>query len=352
MHLSPITALFSAEAFLPVAAFEEITELRIHRPALIEQEARRRKKRARLTRDGKLVLVALDHPARGVTRIRNDELAMGDRHQLLARARCVLADPDLDGVLASSDVLDELFLLNFLERRRMGRGFLDGRVLVGSMNRGGLEGVAFEMEDSFTAMTAERLAELRCDGGKMLYRLDPSDPASGRTILACSQALNSLRRYRLAAFLEPLDVRREESKGYHTQKDVATLVRQCGIAAALGESSSHVWLKLPYCDGFAQVGQATTLPILLLGGPARENPSDTLRDFAEGLAASSRVRGAIIGRNLLFPAEGDPLPMCRALTRLFHRGAGQEEAVAFAHATGGIESAGPRTARTRRRKGR
>jgi hypothetical protein len=324
-----------------VAAFEEITELRIHRPGLIEQEARRRKKRGWLTRDGKLVLVALDHPARGVNRIRDEELALGNRYQLLARARAVLADPDLDGVLASSDILDELFLLNYLERRRTGGGFLDERVLVGSMNRGGLEGTAFEMEDSFTAMTAERLAELRCDGGKMLYRLDPSDPASGRTILACAHALNSLRRHRLAGFVEPLEVRKGEATGYHTRKDVAALVRQCGIAAALGESSAPVWLKLPYSDGLATVGQATTLPILLLGGPAREDAAGTLRDFAEGLAASSRVRGAIIGRNLLFPPEGHPLRMCLALTGLVHRGVSLEEAVAIAQATVELESAKP-----------
>ncbi|MGH9395274.1 MAG: hypothetical protein ACRD18_00270, partial [Terriglobia bacterium] len=55
---------------LDVSAFEEITELRIYKPRLVEQEARRRKRRMRLTRDGKLVLVALDHPARGITAIR------------------------------------------------------------------------------------------------------------------------------------------------------------------------------------------------------------------------------------------------------------------------------------------
>jgi hypothetical protein len=334
LELSPITAVFSAEAFLPAAAFDEITELRIHRPALIEQEARRRKKRAKLTQDGKLVLVAVDHPARSITRIRDDELAMGDRYQLLARTRCVLADPDLDGVVASSDILEELFLLTYLERQRTGRSFLEKRVLVGSMNRGGLEGATFEMEDTFTSITAERLAQLRCDGGKMLYRLDPSDPASGRTILACAHALNSLRRHRLAAFLEPLDVTKGEGQGYHTRKEVSTLVRQCGIAAALGESSSHLWLKLPYCDGFARVGQATTLPILLLGGPARDDPERTLRDFKGGLDASSRVRGAIIGRNLLFPATGSPLPMCRALTSLVHQGASLEKALAIGQALG------------------
>ena len=317
-----------AEEFLPAQLFDEITETRIHRPQVIEREARERKKRTRLTRDGRLVLVALDHPARGVTKIRDDELAMADRHQLLARVRCVLSDPDLDGVVATVDVLEELLILNHLERTRTRRGFLDGRVLVGSMNRGGLSGTMFEMEDTFTAVGAERLAKLRCDGGKMLYRLDPHDPASGRTIFACARALNALHRYRLPAFLEPLGGLRQGS-GFQPAKDAQTLARQCGIAAGLGDSSAHVWLKLPYCEEFDRVCRATTLPILLLGGPARESGADTLRDIADGLATSSRVRGAIIGRNVLFPRGGDPLPMCRSVTAVVHRGASLGEAVSL-----------------------
>lgn len=326
METSVVTARFEYEAVLPAALFEQITELRIHRPEVIKEEVRRRKKRTGLTRDGKLVLLALDHAARGVTQIRQDKLAMGDRHELLARARRILVDPDLDGLVASSDVLDELFFLNYLERKQSGRSFLDGRLLVGSMNRGGIAGTVFEMDDTFTSLTAERLAELRCEGGKMMYRMDPQDPASARTMLSCSEAINALRRRNLAAFLEPQGVLRR-ADSYEVQKDVATMVRQCGIASALGESSSNLWLKLPYCEGFARVGRATTLPILLLGGPARETVADTLRDYADGLASSSRVRGAIIGRNLLFPAEADPLPMCRALTALVHRNASLSEAL-------------------------
>ena len=318
---------FDAETSLPMSRFEKITDLRIHHPELVEQEARRRRKRPQLTRDGKLVLVALDHAARGVTRIRDDDLAMGDRYQLLARTRRLFSDPGLDGVVAASDVIDELLLLSSLERKPGRQTFLDSKVIVGSMNRGGLAGCIFEMEDSFTSVTAQRLVELRCDGGKMLYRLDPTDPASGRTILACSRALNELRRCQLAAFLEPLEVARDEN-GYKMKTDVATLVRQCGIATALGESSSNIWLKLPYCEGFSPVGRATTVPILLLGGPARERPTDTLREFSDGFISSTRVRGAIIGRNLLFPGkQEDPLPMCRALTAMVHHGVRLEEAV-------------------------
>jgi DhnA family fructose-bisphosphate aldolase class Ia len=309
---------WDAAAYLPASVLDEITEVRLEHPRWVVKEARRRRRRRRLAPDGRLVLVALDHPARGVTEIRGDALAMGDRHQYLARARRVLDDPDLDGVVATPDVLEELLILSHLERKRDGEGFLDRRVLVGSMNRGGLAGTAFEMDDAFTSMTAERIAELGFDGGKMMYRLDPQDPASGRTLAACAAALNDLRRNGLAAFLEPLGVARGSS-GYATAKDAATLARQCGIAAALGESSLHLWLKVPIVEDLERVCRATTLPLLLLGGPARGTPEETLRDFADGLAAGSRVRGAIIGRNLLYPDGADPLDLARALTAMVHR---------------------------------
>lgn len=303
---------------LPTGRLDDITEMRILHPCMIEQEARTRKRQKNLTRDGKLVLLALDHPARGVTEIRGDSLAMGDRREFLARARRVLQDPELDGVLASSDVLDDLLALSCLERRADGRSFLDGRVLVGSMNRGGIAGSCFEMEDTFTSLTPERLVELGCDGGKMLCRIDLSDPASGRTLTACAQAITALRRHGVPAFLEPLAVRRRQDGTYETLKDARSMVPLVGIASGLGESSVHVWLKIAYSGELTRIAKATTLPILLLGGPARERPEDTLRDFADGLAASPRIRGAIIGRNLLFPGAADPLPMCRALTSLVH----------------------------------
>ena len=330
---------FQLEQFFPASTLDEITEIRVNHPEVIEQEAQRRQRRPQLTRDGRLVLAALDHPARGVTKILGDDLAMGDRHQFLGRGRRVLEDPNLDGVLGSTDILEELLILSSMERAKTGKSFLDGRVLVGSMNRGGLAGTAFEMEDTFTGISAARLTALRCDAGKMLYRLEPQDPASGRTITACAQAINELRKQGLAAFVEPLPVAKKGS-GYENMKDASSLLRQCGVASGLGDSSAHVWLKVPYCDDMVRICRSTTLPILLLGGPARESPVDTLRDFADGLAAGPRMRGAIIGRNLLFPGDADPLPMCRALTALVHEGASLEQAVRRLDETGSAAARG------------
>ena len=244
-------------------------------------------------------------------------------------------------MLASTDVMDDLLMLSHFERQQTGVSFLDHRLLIGSMNRGGIAGAAFEMDDTFTGFTAVRLAELGCDGGKMLCRLDPQDPASGRTLTACAEAVTELRRHNLPAFLEPLAVRRKESGGYETLKDAASMVKLMGIAAALGESSAHVWLKVSYSPELERAGAATSLPLLLLGGPARETPQETLRDFAQGLKATPRVRGAIIGRNLLYPGDADPLPMCRALTALVHRGAELKDALDLLE-DAGLPAAAPR----------
>src|SRR5947199_10451889 len=115
MSITAAAVRFEYDTYLPAAVFEQITELRIHRPSVIKEEARRRKKRTALTRDGKLVLLAVDHAARGGTQIRQDRLAMGDRYELLARAGLILADPALAGVCASREILEELVLLNYFE---------------------------------------------------------------------------------------------------------------------------------------------------------------------------------------------------------------------------------------------
>ena len=54
------------------------------------------------------------------------------------------AGPGVDGVLGTADVLEDLLLL----------GALDGKVVIGSMNRGGLAGTVFEIDDRFTGYDA------------------------------------------------------------------------------------------------------------------------------------------------------------------------------------------------------
>src|SRR5439155_3821723 len=98
--------------------------------------------------DGRLFIIAADHPARGALRAGARPMAMADRMDLLERLSLALSRPGVDGVLGTADIIEDLLLL----------GVLDDRVVIGSMNRGGLAGTAFEMDDRFTGYDARMIA--------------------------------------------------------------------------------------------------------------------------------------------------------------------------------------------------
>jgi len=106
-----------------------ILEVRTRRPhAIAEAAAARRRRESLLGDDGKLFIIAADHPARGALRAGDQPMALADRARLLERLSHALSRPGVDGVLGTADVLEDLLLL----------GALDGKVVVGSMNRGRL----------------------------------------------------------------------------------------------------------------------------------------------------------------------------------------------------------------------
>src|SRR3989304_1380481 len=151
---------FDPVAFLPPDLYAAITDVRIERPAIVQEEAERRKRRSVPAPDGALVILAADHPGRNVLNGKDDPLGMAG----------------MDGIMGTPDLVEDLFILTRLIKERGGSSLLDDRLLVGCMNRGGLRGTAFEMEDTFTAFTTERMQALRMDGAKFMFRLDPTDP--------------------------------------------------------------------------------------------------------------------------------------------------------------------------------
>jgi DhnA family fructose-bisphosphate aldolase class Ia len=203
--------------------------------------------------------------------------------------------------------------------------FLDNRVLIASLNRGGLAGSAWELDDPMTGATAAISKDWRLDGVKVLLRVDEIEPASLKTMLACAQAINESNALQLPMFLEPLPVRRTD-KGWTVVKTAEALARLAGVASALGDSSRYLWLKLPYCDGFETVARSTTLPILLLGGESAGDPAPFLRQLESAMAAGTNVRGAMVGRNVVFPGDDDPLAIAEAAGGIIHNGWSVEQA--------------------------
>jgi DhnA family fructose-bisphosphate aldolase class Ia len=308
---------FDPVAFLPPDLYAAITDVRIERPAIVQEEAERRKRRSVPAPDGTLVILAADHPGRNVLNVKDDPLGMADRHAYLARILRVLSCPGIDGVMGTPDLIEDLFILTRLIKERGGSSLLDDRLLVGCMNRGGLRGTAFEMEDTFTSFTTERMQALRMDGAKFMFRLDPTDPASGRTVLACADAVSGCVRADLTAFLEPLPVRRVKGK-YVVQRTVQDLTGMVSVASALGASSLNTWLKIPSCKGLEKVARATTLPILILGGEVTGDPVPVLQDLHTAMRAGPTIRGALIGRNVIFPGRDDPRAMAAAVVAIVH----------------------------------
>lgn len=293
-----------------------LVELRVRDPQAIVTYARRRKRRSTIAPDGRLVILAADHPARMVVDVVGKDGRMGNRREFLARIMRVLQEGEVDGVMATPDVLEELLGLDLLTTREGGESMLAERVLVGCMNRGGLKGAVFELDDRFTAYDAAGLAAMNLDGSKMMVRIDKSEPASLDTLFACAHAINECRENSLTAFVETFMVERDAEGRYRPVRTARALMEAVSVVTALGSSSLGTWLKLPYCDGYEQVAAATSCPILMLGGAAREDQHAVLAQFAAGMRAGPNVRGCLVGRNVLYPGTLDPAVMARAVTHV------------------------------------
>jgi hypothetical protein len=262
--------------------------------AVAEAYAARQRPERLLSERGTLFLVAADHPARGALRSGADAMAMANRRSLLARLVAALEHPDVDGVLGSPDIIEELLLL----------GVLDNKVVIGSMNRGGLDGATWTMDDRFTGYDAASIAALGLQGGKMLLRIDDSDPGTLATIGGCAQAVTQLAALSLMAMVEPLPYHRADDGTLTLLRTAPALARAITVASALGTTSAYTWLKMPACDEPQEVFNATTLPCVVLGGVPSQDPAQDLHSWGRALTQPA-VRGLVVGRALLYPPDGD-----------------------------------------------
>ncbi len=284
-----------------------LTEIRAREPGRIRRAWADRTRRALVGEDGRLLVVAADHPARGALGVRGASRAMESRSDLLERIATALSRPGVDGVLGTPDVLDDLLLM----------GALEGNVVIGSMNRGGLQGAAFELDDRFTAYTADEVADRGLDGGKMLTRIAYDDPGTVATLAASAAAVGALATHGLMALVEPFLSVREDGR-VRNLLDPDSTMTSMAIAAGLGASSAHTWLKLPLVDDLERVMDATTLPTLLLGGDPRGDPDETYAAWGRALELPA-VRGLVVGRALLYPPDGDVAAAVDVAAGLVHR---------------------------------
>ena len=242
------------------------------------------------------MVIACDHPARGALGAGERPLAMADREDLLRRCMTALSRPGVNGFLGTAEIIEDLTLL----------GALDGKLVWGSMNRIGLQGASFEMDDRFGAYDADGIEASHLDGGKMLTRINYADPASAATLEASAKAIDSLSERGLNAMIEPFMSRWEGGRIVNDLSEEA-VIRSICIAQALGRSSAHTWLKLPCVSdpvSMRRVMASTSLPSLILGGEVSTDPEATRASWAAALELPN-VRGLVVGRSLLYPGNDD-----------------------------------------------
>jgi hypothetical protein len=271
-----------------------ILEVRTRRPHVIAEAARKRRRRATmLGQDNQVFIIAADHPARGALRAGDRPMALADRAELLERLSLALSRPGVDGVLGTADVIEDLLLL----------GVLDDKVVFGSMNRGGLAGTVFEIDDRFTGYDAAAIKHMGFDGGKMLFRIDPNDPATPRAMESCARAVSDLAAHGLVAMVEPFISHRIDGRVRNDLSPEA-VVRSIAVTSGLGTTSAYTWLKVPVVDDMERVLAASTLPALLLGGEVSSDQDAVFTQWRKALQIPS-VHGLVVGRTLLFPPDDD-----------------------------------------------
>lgn len=273
----------------------DLVTVRARHPEAIAEAADQRVRRPLIGDSGRLMIVAADHTARGALGVGGHRMAMANRADLLERLCIALSRPGVDGVLGTADILEDLLLL----------GVLDDKVVMGSMNRGGLAGASFEMDDRFTGHRAEDIERLRFDAGKLLVRIDYDDPGSLRTLESTARAVNDMAARQLPLFVEPFISRRVDGK-VRNDLSAEAVTRSIAIASGLGGTSAYTWLKLPVTedpDDMAGALEASTLPVVLLGGEVGRDQEGAYEKWRKALRLPT-VQGMVVGRSLLYPAEG------------------------------------------------
>ncbi|MFJ9863808.1 aldolase [Streptomyces sp. NPDC101165] len=270
-----------------------IMSARVTDPGAIAAAAARRVRATSLLGEhGKAMIIAADHPARGANGVGDDPTAMADRFELLERLCTALERPGVTGVLGTADILEDLLLL----------GVLDSKSVFGSMNRAGLAGSVFEIDDRFTGYDAETIAAMGFDGGKMLTRIALDDPATPSALMDTARAVNELNDHQLVAMVEPFISFWQDGK-IRNDLSPEAVVKSVTIASGLGRRTAYTWLKLPVVDDMERVLASSTLPTLLLGGEVTD-PDTAFASWGRALKLPT-AQGLVVGRSLLYPSDGD-----------------------------------------------
>jgi DhnA family fructose-bisphosphate aldolase class Ia len=241
-------------------------------------------------------LLAADHRARGVVTMENYSSYLG----ALAAAL-----PHCDGVLATAQPLADL---------RQGGHLGVGQRTYLSLNRTGLAGSVFELDDRLVATVPRALAD-GWTGIKHMTRIDMADPITAAALELLGQVLEDARASALDALIEPLVWR-----DGRVARDTDAIV----FAAVVAHDMGAPVIKVPVPAAapgterqraVARVVASVGAPVLFLGGPigssGRAPVLDEVRDVMAGGGS-----GMAMGRTVY--QDPDPAEMAALVAGIIH----------------------------------
>jgi DhnA family fructose-bisphosphate aldolase class Ia len=246
--------------------------------------------------DGRLLILAADHRARGVPTIER----YGDYLAALRAGLC-----HCDGILATAQPLGDI----------AADGGARGRRTYLSLNRTGLAGSAFELDDRLVA-TVRRAAADGWTGVKLMTRIAPDDPGGAAALELLGQVLEEARAAGIGALIEPILWR--DGRMSRATDDVV-------LAAVIAHDLGAPLLKLPVPDvppgvsriaAIRRVAESVGVPVLFLGGPHRVG-GEPVDQVAQDVVAGGGA-GLAVGRVVI--EDPDPAGVAARLAAIVHPG--------------------------------
>lgn len=241
------------------------------------------------------IILAADHRARGVATI--------ERYaDYLAAVSAALAH--CDGILATAQPMGDLAAAGAIGPGQ--RTYL-------SLNRTGLAGSAFELDDRLVA-SVERAARDGWTGIKLMTRIATDDPGGAAALELLGRVLEEAQVLGLEALVEP--VRWRDGSMSRVTEDVV-------LAAVIAHDLGAPLLKVPVPDvapgaaraeAVRRVVDSVGVPVLFLGGPRRDAIGDAAslaRDVMDGGGA-----GLAVGRLVI--EDPDPAATAERLAAIVH----------------------------------
>jgi DhnA family fructose-bisphosphate aldolase class Ia len=247
-----------------------------------------------LSGDHRAVVLAADHRARGIITV--------ERYaDYLAALRAAL--PFCDALMASAQPLADLLV----------DGVEPQHATLLSVNRTGLAGTAFELDDRLVASVAGAAAS-GYSGVKVMTRIDRRDPSGAAQLEMLGRVLEEARTLQLEALVEPLawtDGRMDRSVDGIVWAAViahdmgAPLLKVPVPAAAAGSERS---------TAVRRITDSVGVPVLFLGGPHDDDRNRMLDEVTDVMAGGGA--GMAIGRSVF--QDSDPATTAKLVADIVH----------------------------------